>query len=33
MDPAIDKPTYLDPTTVVPRKKQTPPPTGDPNSL
>ena len=34
MDPASDKPTYLDPTTVIVRKKQAPPPpTGDPNSL
>lgn len=33
MDPASDKPTYLDPTTVVPKKKQASPPTGDPNSL
>jgi len=33
MDPASDKPTYLDPTTVVTRPKATPPPTGDPNSL
>jgi len=33
MDPASDKPTYLDPTTVVPRAKAVPPPTGDPNSL
>jgi len=33
MDPASDKPTYLDPTTIVNRTKATPPPTGDPNSL
>jgi hypothetical protein len=33
MDPASDKPTYLDPTTVVTRTKQTPAPAGDPNSL
>ena len=33
MDPASDKPTYLDPTTVVTRTKPSPPPTGDPNSL
>jgi anti-sigma-K factor RskA len=31
MDPATDKPTYLDPTTVVSRG--TPRPAGDPNSL
>jgi hypothetical protein len=33
MEPATDKPTYLDPTSVIPRSSQTPPPTGDPNSL
>ena len=34
MDPAGDKPTYLDPTTGVAGETETPPPpTGDPNSL
>jgi hypothetical protein len=33
MDPATDKPTYLDPTTVVSRTTETPHPSGDPNSL
>jgi len=33
MDPASDKPTYLDPTTVVTKPKQAQPPQGDPNSL
>jgi anti-sigma-K factor RskA len=32
MEPASDKPTYLDPTTVVPEKSSSQP-TGDPNSL
>jgi hypothetical protein len=31
MEPATDKPTYLDPTTVVPRRAS--PPARDPNSL
>jgi len=33
MDPATDKPTYLDPTTVVAGETETPQPAGDPNSL
>lgn len=33
MDPATDKPTYLDPTTVIAGTTETPPPNGDPNSL
>lgn len=33
MDPATDKPTYLDPTTVITGTTETPQPTGDPNSL
>jgi hypothetical protein len=33
MDPATDKPTYLDPTTVINRKRETPRPARDPNSL
>ena len=36
MEPASDKPTYLDPTTVVgeaPHAEQSQPSTGDPNSL
>jgi hypothetical protein len=33
MEPASDKPTFLDPTTVVPRMKAAPRPTRDPNSL
>ena len=33
MEPATDKPTYLDPTTVVTRKRETPQPATDPNSL
>jgi anti-sigma-K factor RskA len=33
MDPATDKPTYLDPTTVVTGTREAPHPTGDPNSL
>jgi hypothetical protein len=33
MEPASDKPTYLDPTTQVAGDKENPPPTGDPNSL
>jgi len=34
MDPAGDKPTYLDPTTGIGGETETPPqPTGDPNSL
>ena len=33
MEPSTDKPTYLDPTTVIPRTKPTAHPTGDPNSL
>jgi hypothetical protein len=33
MDPATDKPTYLDPTTVVGGTTGAVPPTGDPNSL
>jgi hypothetical protein len=33
MDPATDKPTYLDPTTVVSRATEISRPAGDPNSL
>jgi hypothetical protein len=33
MEPATDKPTYLDPTTVVAGATDTPPPARDPNSL
>jgi hypothetical protein len=33
MDPATDKPTYLDPTTVVGGEKAAPRPVRDPNSL
>ena|ERR1700691_2722038 len=33
MDPATDKPTYLDPTTVVSRASEISRPVGDPNSL
>jgi len=33
MEPATDKPTYLDPTTVVSRTTAAPRPSGDPNSL
>ena len=33
MEPASDKPTYLDPTTVVPEGKGSAAPAGDPNSL
>lgn len=33
MDPATDKLTYLDPTTVIAGEAETPPPAGDPNSL
>ena len=33
MDPATDKPTYLDPTTVVSRTTEMSRPAGDPNSL
>lgn len=33
MEPATDKPTYLDPTTVVSGTKGMPQPAGDPNSL
>ena len=33
MEPASDKPTYLDPTTVVGEPPKTQPPAGDPNSL
>jgi hypothetical protein len=33
MEPATDRPTYLDPPTVVSKSKRTPAPTGDPNSL
>jgi len=34
MDPASDKPTYLDPTTVIAGETENPPqPAGDPNSL
>jgi len=33
MEPASDKPTYLDPTTVVSGPRETPQPAGDPNSL
>ena len=33
MDPATDKPTYLDPTTDVAGGTETPAPAGDPNSL
>ena len=33
MDPASDKPTYLDPTTPVKHTKPAPQPVGDPNSL
>jgi hypothetical protein len=33
MEPASDRPTYLDPTTVVSQGPETASPTGDPNSL
>jgi hypothetical protein len=33
MDPASDKPTYLDPTSVIAGARETPRPAGDPNSL
>ena len=33
LDPASDKPTYLDPTTVIAGGTEAPQPTGDPNSL
>ncbi len=33
MEPATDKPTYLDPTTEVGPGSETPAPAGDPNSL
>jgi hypothetical protein len=33
MEPATDKPTYLDPTTVVSGSAETPQRAGDPNSL
>jgi len=33
MDPATDKPTYLDPTSVIADKSEAAPPAGDPNSL
>ena len=33
MDPATDKPTYMDPTTVIAGSPETPQPAGDPNSL
>jgi hypothetical protein len=33
MDPATDKPTYLDPTSVIGESKDTAHPAGDPNSL
>jgi hypothetical protein len=33
MEPSTDKPTYLDPTTVIAGETETPEPAGDPNSL
>jgi len=33
MEPATDRPTYLEPTTVLTRKTPAPRPAGDPNSL
>ena len=33
MEPASDKPTYLDPTTALADKPETPQAAGDPNSL